>query len=151
MIELPILLIAKMNCKKHHTTPRLLRILALLAPGPLALLPACTIPDPPIEDFVKTAVSRQLKDPDSAKFGPIAVRIEPKEDGLSSLIACGTVNGKNSFGAYAGDVRFVAQGSVVLDQRTIYSVHIEEGTPSGSRAFEQVVWLKYCETPPPGK
>ncbi|KUM25201.1 hypothetical protein AU467_04260 [Mesorhizobium loti] len=55
---------------------------------------------------IKRGVSLQLKDPDSAKFGPIkAVPYPGVEEGV--VLACGFVNAKNGFGGYAGETPFV--------------------------------------------
>lgn len=50
-----------------------------------------------LEAKVQKQVRASLKDADSAKFGPID--IFPFAEGQ---VACGTVNAKNAFGAYAG-------------------------------------------------
>ncbi|RUW24954.1 hypothetical protein [Mesorhizobium sp. M1E.F.Ca.ET.041.01.1.1] len=56
---------------------------------------------------IQRAVTLQLKDPDSAKFGPIKAVPFPgvKEGGV--ILACGLVNAKNGFGGYAGETPFV--------------------------------------------
>lgn len=50
-------------------------------------------------------VSSALKDPSSAVFGDVW--------GMSSTVACGSVNAKNSFGAMAGRERFILDGGKV--------------------------------------
>lgn len=64
-------------------------------------------PGPSTED-VRHAVRETLKDPDSARFGPIAMHkvAVPNKGDLD--VGCGTVNAKNSFGGYVGDKRFIA-------------------------------------------
>lgn len=54
-------------------------------------------------DVVQTAVLNVLKDPDSAKFGAVGAAIST--DG--SVVVCGSVNAKNSFGGYGGQMPFV--------------------------------------------
>ncbi|TGT35833.1 MULTISPECIES: hypothetical protein [unclassified Mesorhizobium] len=55
---------------------------------------------------IRRAVILQLKDPDSAKVGPIkAVLFPGAQDGV--VLACGLVNAKNGFGGYAGETPFV--------------------------------------------
>lgn len=49
------------------------------------------------------AVKSRLKDPESARFGEIDV---------INNIACGSLNGKNSFGGYSGNQRFISAGFV---------------------------------------
>ena len=58
-----------------------------------------------IAELAKQAVPSALKDPSSADFGDV--------QGVSASIACGTVNGKNSFGAMTGQTRFIFDGTKV--------------------------------------
>ncbi|RWC58883.1 hypothetical protein [Mesorhizobium sp.] len=50
------------------------------------------------QETVKAGVSARMKDPTSPMFGNMASSIA--ENGMVQV--CGTVNGRNSFGAYAG-------------------------------------------------
>lgn len=78
------------------------------------LLAACThvseMQQPSIEltaqqkKEIERVVSFQLKDPDSAKFGPVRVGSV-----AGSPAVCGWVNAKNSFGAYAGSEIYYAR------------------------------------------
>lgn len=56
----------------------------------------------------KAKVLSRLKDPESAKFSAIYAA------GDSSLVACGHVNAKNSFGGYSGDELFAANELYVI-------------------------------------
>ena len=49
--------------------------------------------------MAKQAVPAAMKDPSSAEFGEVW--------GMSATVACGFVNGKNGFGAMAGQTRFI--------------------------------------------
>lgn len=49
--------------------------------------------------IVEDAISSRLKDPSSAQFGAMAAALQT--DG--SVIVCGLVNAKNSFGGYTGN------------------------------------------------
>jgi hypothetical protein len=51
--------------------------------------------------LARQRVTESLKDPDSAKFGQHFYR-KKTAWGSPSDVVCGTVNGKNSFGAYTG-------------------------------------------------
>lgn len=51
---------------------------------------------------IKQATSYRLKDPDSAKFRGIRKVRNTYSDGSVVTLVCGQVNGKNSFGGYAG-------------------------------------------------
>ena len=56
----------------------------------------------------KLAVPTTLRDPSSAEFGDIW--------GMSADVACGSVNGKNAFGAMVGQTRFIFEnGRVALE------------------------------------
>lgn len=63
-----------------------------------ALLAGCS----PAPFDYETAVKREMRDPDSAKFSDVTVNVES---------ACGFVNSKNGFGGYAGRQPFVVVGS----------------------------------------
>lgn len=56
--------------------------------------------------MLKTALEGQLKDPYSAKFRN--VKVGPKSP-AGMYTACGMVNAKNSYGAYAGEEPFYGQ------------------------------------------
>jgi hypothetical protein len=61
--------------------------------------------------LAKQAVPSALKDPDSADFGDVW--------GMSATVACDFVNAKNSFGAMAGQSRFIyADGKVSFENGT---------------------------------
>ena len=51
---------------------------------------------------VQDTVSYGLKDPGAAQFRNIRWFENKHEDGSTSNLVCGEVNGKNSFGAYVG-------------------------------------------------
>jgi hypothetical protein len=55
------------------------------------------------KSIIRSSIVAQLKDPDSARFGPMAAIATP--DG--QMIACGFVNARNSFGGYTGMQPFV--------------------------------------------
>lgn len=64
---------------------------------------------------VKDVVRAQLRDGDSAEFGDIRTGRDPK----GVMVACGTVNAKNGFGAYVGPRRFIRLGNtnvVILEE-----------------------------------
>ncbi|ANL74286.1 hypothetical protein AMC83_PA00059 (plasmid) [Rhizobium phaseoli] len=61
--------------------------------------------NPQLTDFVKAAVAKRLKDPESAKF-PEAFSASKNTADPTDITVCGKVNGRNSFGAYAGSTPF---------------------------------------------
>lgn len=99
---------------------------ATSSPNPVASSPT---PNGPSDGLMIVRAQREvrglLKDPDSAKFGDIHVRRSP------ALVACGTVNSRNSFGGMAGSQRFVS-GTVTA---------LEEQMKSGE--MDQL-WAKVC-------
>lgn len=65
----------------------------------------------------KLAVTSSLKDPDSAKFRNTRLVAY-----LQGAVICGEVNGKNSYGGYAGFTRFAAgiQSATLEDSSSRY-------------------------------
>ena len=72
-------------------------------------------------EVVKQSVAKSLKDPYSPVFGVIVGSIS--NDGVVS--ACGTVNGKNSYGAYIGQTPFIG---VLVANRQAFPVVAIGGT-----------------------
>lgn len=73
----------------------------------------------------KTAITRDLKDPESAKFRDIG--IYKSATGKGGVSVCGEINAKNSYGAYAGYRGFVANEDLAYVQ--------EDGEGGGNYAF----------------
>lgn len=83
--------------------------------------PKSTKPKPPPEPRVAVAISAQqeaaakavivemLKDPESARFSDV-VGVE-RVSAPGSVVICGKVNAKNSYGGYVGSVPFMVAGS----------------------------------------
>lgn len=55
---------------------------------------------------VERAVAYKLKDPSSAQFRNIRMIERTHQDGTTTTLVCGQVNGKNSFGGYVGFTTF---------------------------------------------
>lgn len=74
-----------------------------------ALIAACAASDSALLEVAQRAVAAELKDPVSAQFGNgrIVDFPDPSTKYTKLKHACGEVNAKNSFGAYAGAVRYV--------------------------------------------
>jgi len=53
-------------------------------------------------------IAKRLKDPGSAKFGNDFVSYKS-----GAPVVCGTVNAKNSFGAYSGATRYIGAGETI--------------------------------------
>jgi hypothetical protein len=74
------------------------------AQAPVAQAPVPIDPDRHVKDtaaaLARFVVLRAMKDPDSAQFGQVW--------GMADGIACGFVNGKNSFGAMTGEQQFIS-------------------------------------------
>jgi hypothetical protein len=69
--------------------------------------PTKATPQPMYAEVAKMVVLKQLRDPDSARFGNINVYGDRKLKGQTVNVACGTVNSKNGFGGYTGAQQFV--------------------------------------------
>lgn len=81
-------------------------------------------------ETAKLQAARLLKDPDSAKFRDVRlVQRGPLR------VVCGLINGRNGFGAYSGEMRFVQDGQAayLLDG-------IEFVAPQGAR-----LWDDFCK------
>ncbi|MEM6857915.1 MAG: hypothetical protein AAF559_08590 [Pseudomonadota bacterium] len=59
-------------------------------------------------------VKERLRDPDSAEFSDMQVH-PPTED--RAAIICGYVNSKNGFGGMTGPQRFIAGGTVLIEEQ----------------------------------
>jgi hypothetical protein len=100
-----------------------------------------------LSDAEKTALthalSRTLKDPDSAKFQWVSVRYLP---GTQATDYCSLVNAKNSFGGYIGFQTFHAV--LQVDSRGQYTVgqidHIMAENASGDQLIANVEGWKLC-------
>lgn len=57
--------------------------------------PPANTQSPSVESYARKAVLKNLKDPDSAKFGKFTL--------VTPTTACLTVNARNAFGGYTGD------------------------------------------------
>ncbi|MBS0367614.1 MAG: zinc ribbon domain-containing protein [Proteobacteria bacterium] len=101
------------------------------------------------------AVSAQLKDGSSAQFSSVYLVKGKDSQGSDWIAACGLVNGKNSFGALAGNTRFVVLGIQGEKSPGIATVNIEDHDrrgvpgkgPSPSKQptiFEEVYWNSRC-------
>jgi hypothetical protein len=70
--------------------------------------------NPAIEDAARIAVGKNLKDPYSARLeGLTAFRKD-----TYTIVVCGAVNAKNSYGGYVGSVPFIAYVSLGVGEKT---------------------------------
>lgn len=76
----------------------------------------------------RAAIRDMLKDPESARFGEAIGRVKHGQ-----RVACGFVNGRNSFGGYAGEQRWV-----VLPDKNLALIRGVDGA-----RFDQT-WNRYC-------
>ncbi|MBZ9794333.1 hypothetical protein LB556_01440 [Mesorhizobium sp. ES1-4] len=75
-------------------------------------------------EVVKRFTAESLKDPYSAMFGPIVSSMSDK--GVVGV--CGTVNGKNSYGAYIGQTPFVGVLATNTSGQRVFAVSGMGGT-----------------------
>ena len=88
--------------------------------------------------FARAAITRLLRDPESAVFGDVFfVNDRKTPTGYYVPIVCGTVNGKNGFGGMTGQMHFVA----LISDIATSGVWLEGTTPQNDFAPQ---WNRYC-------
>ena len=104
--------------------------------GPVADAPKVASDDAPLTTddvtwklVAERVVKERLRDPDSAEFSNMQVS-PPTED--RSAIICGYVNSKNGFGGMTGPQRFIAGGTVLIEEQ----VTAEQ---------MQIAWNQFCQ------
>lgn len=103
-------------------------------------------------DDTEKRLRLQVKDPDSMVIRSARTFTRRDEDGTNNIYICGTVDGRNSYGAYGGASRFVSWSTSGSGTFNLVSVTVEErddvtaaervGRPS---AFETVYWSRHCQ------
>lgn len=96
----------------------------------------------------------QFKDPDSVQIRASWTVVKPAPaGGTRNIYICGLVDGKNSFGAYPGAVRFVSHSIDWTDMFDTKSVTVEDPSDTATAhgvsmrsGFEKVYWDPNCET-----
>jgi hypothetical protein len=63
---------------------------------------------PELAAQVEQGMRRRMKDPDSAKFGPIRASGRVW-NGRKEIVVCGFINSKNSFGGYSGATPYIGK------------------------------------------
>lgn len=66
------------------------------------------VADQPFQQLVRREVAVRLKDPESARFGPMRVPSR-NWNGRDELVVCGWVNAKNSYGGYNGQTPYIGK------------------------------------------
>ena len=109
------------------------------------------------------AAESTLKDPSSARHIETFVVGGKGELGKGTLYVCGTIDGKNAFGAYTGGVRYVVRQSIGNDGTNVRNenIHLEDSdrqatsetrnSKNRETIFEKVYWNPSCtdENHPP--
>ena len=112
------------------------------------------------EDNTIKALKARMKDPDSTVIRPSFVIQRTNEKNDTEIFICGIVDGKNSFGGYAGGRRFASRSvsSKSLGTFDTYTVEMEDWKSKATAdeihrlsPFESVYWNDYCvdSTHPP--
>lgn len=115
------------------------RIAAAAACLLLATAAAAELSHGQIAANAKTAVSKGLKDPDSAQFRGMYLTREPAQSqGKTYMVdhVCGEVNAKNGYGGYVGYRRFA-----VVDDLAF----VDSEEPTAHASFEQAIWVPLCK------
>lgn len=76
----------------------------------------------------ESVVKERLRDPDSAEFSDMKV-YSPTDD--RAAIICGYVNSKNGFGGMTGPQRFIAGGTVLIEEQV-------------TADQMQIAWNRFC-------
>ncbi|MBE5226725.1 hypothetical protein IG611_15375 [Pectobacterium sp. A535-S3-A17] len=126
------------------------------------ILMGCDSADEKIIKRTTLSVAEQLKDPDSAKFSNVYIVKGDHENSDSkttwqSVAICGSVNGKNSFGAYAGQTRFVVTGRIYPNENQYIATNVTLENQESRQAtvdtnktekpesiFEKIFWNVLC-------
>lgn len=112
------------------------------------MLIGCDSVEEKIKDSAKISVAERLKDPESAKFSDLYI-----VKGKQHVTVCGSVNGKNSLGAYTGRVRFVASaqenspvvtGGALEDDESRRATVASNNTQNPESVFEKIFWNVQC-------
>lgn len=123
------------------------KTVCLLSIALLGLVSGCGPTDSELTRLARTSVQKQLKDPDSAKFGEITL-VTPAQQSTtyqSIKVACGSVNAKNSYGGYEGVVRFTVFLGVPngASKHEVVDVRIEP--KPNDDIFKSAVWDFDCD------
>lgn len=86
-------------------------------------------------ELVESAVSFDLRDPDSARFRGMRAEEAKLSNGVVRVSVCGEVNAKNAFGAYVG---FRPFGAILLDGKSHMSGILSEEDFIGKATAELV-------------
>lgn len=104
-------------------------------------------------DNTEKELRRQMRDPDSMVVKSHYTLQKKIEPGRVDIYICGIVDGKNSYGAYAGGTLFASRSvhNQNLGTFDTYSVQLED--PSNKRTaneagvlstFEKLYWNEWC-------
>jgi hypothetical protein len=103
-------------------------------------------------DDVEKALRAQMKDPDSMVIRSSYVVQRQTEFGLEISI-CGLVDGRNSFGAYSGPMRFASKSFSNRQLEVFETSMVKLENPLEAKqshdvnmlsTFEEIYWNKYC-------
>lgn len=104
------------------------------------------------KDDVEKALRMKMKDPDSMEIRSSYVVKRQTELG-EEISICGFVDGRNSFGAYSGPVRFASQSFSNRELGVFETSTVKMEDPLEAKQFhdanmlsnfEHIYWNKYC-------
>ncbi|MFR0714794.1 hypothetical protein ACLUS7_06970 [Enterobacterales bacterium BD_CKDN230030183-1A_HGKHYDSX7] len=104
------------------------------------------------KDNVETALSLQMKDPDSMVIRSSFV-VSRRNGHVLEVSICGFVDGRNGFGAYSGPMRFASNSVSNGRLRTFQTNLVKVENPMETKqahdvnmlsGFEEAYWNKYC-------
>lgn len=93
--------------------------------------------------LAKNNAQTYLKDAESARFGKISIETQ---DYTNRIIICGHIDGKNSYGAYNGWLRFVSLISSEGELSLINTWIEPENDNTKMPDFLSLYWEPYCQS-----
>ena len=93
------------------------------------------------QDNTEKALKERMKDPSSMAIRSSYVVQKTDEKGNESIYVCGVVDGKNSFGGYAGGTRFASWSSHSKSLGTFDTISVQMEDPEQQREAEKTGWL----------
>ena len=122
-------------------------VIGLVIATPIALIASIYVRNKAVgpvgwaQENTEKALKERMKDPGSMVIRSSYVVQKADEKGNESIYVCGIVDGKNSFGGYAGGTRFASWSSHSKSLGTFDTISVQMENPEHQRAAQEVGWL----------
>lgn len=93
------------------------------------------------QDNTEKELKDRMKDPSSMVIRLLYAVQKADAKGNESIYICGIVDGKNSFGSYAGGTRFASWSTYSKSLETLNTISLQMENPEEQRAAEKIGWL----------